>query len=367
MAKHHVKNKKKKGSKEHKHSRPPIEENLDRFAGSSEDENNNDTDDESFDNDATREVIVEEEEDSTSDEDEYGESHRNKQIAKPKASHKQHDSDEVDTENDEESEDDIPSQQAESGLAGAMAKILGIAAPSKTKSKQVILSKTITPLQRQQKKEKEQEDALRLKRKQRRDVHLTSMHIPLSAATSRPIPGKDDMSDLIAKAMSKEVELESTHRRVATRGVVALFNTISKHQQQKLQEQHESGILQKSNNEDIKAMTKHGFLDMLKKTGSSHSELKGSNDTLKQSKAEISGSKTSKGWNALKDDFMMNSKLKDWDKAMSDDDDSDDDDEGNFRGTKRTADDDDDDVMDNDWSSEDESRQVSKSKRKKVK
>ncbi len=41
MAKHHVKNKKKKGSKEHKHSRPPIEENLDRFAGSSEDENNN--------------------------------------------------------------------------------------------------------------------------------------------------------------------------------------------------------------------------------------------------------------------------------------------------------------------------------------
>lgn len=367
MVKHHVKNKKKKGSKDQNPPRPPIEENLDRFAGSSEDENNNDTDDESYDHHAEQEMIAEEEEeeDASSDEDEYGESNINKPVVKRKASHKQVDSDEVDTENDEESEDDIPSEQAQSGLAGAMAKILGIAAPAKSKSKQVILSKTITPLQRQQKKEKEQEEALRLKRKQRRDVHLTSMHIPLSAATSRPIAGKDDMSDLIAKAMSKEVELESTHRRVATRGVVALFNTISKHQQQKLQEQNESGILSKSNSEDIKAMTKHGFLDMLKKTGSSQSNLKESTDTIKKSKADVGGAKTSKGWNALKDDFMMNSKLKDWDKVMSDEEDSDDDDGENIRGTKRAADDD--DVMDDDWSSEEENHQISKSKRKKVK
>jgi hypothetical protein len=365
MAKHHVKNKKKKGSKEQNLPPPPIEENLDRFAGSSEDENSNDTDDESYDNSIDHEKIVEEKEDFSSDEDEYGESNANKQLIKRKASHKQVDSDEVDTENDEESDDDIPSAHAPSGLAGAMAKILGIAAPTKTKSKQIILSKTITPLQRQQKKEKEQEDALRLKRKQRRDVHLTSMHIPLSAATSRPIVGKDDMDNLIAKAMSKEVESESTHRRVATRGVVALFNTISKHQQQKLQEQHESGILSKSNSEDIKAMTKHGFLDMLKKTGSSQSDLKESTDTVKKIKADVGGAKTSKGWNALKDDFMMNSKLKDWDKAMSDDEDSDDDEGEKIRGTKRAVDDD--DVMDDDWSDEDESNHISKSKRKKVK
>ena len=99
-------------------------------------------------------------------------------------------------------------------------------------------------------------------------------------------------------------------------------------------------------------MSKHGFLDMLKKTGSSKAEA-AKEKSMVAKKPDSGGSekKASKGWNALKDDFMMGSKLKDWDKALSDDEDSDDDD-NDARGMKRAADGD--DVMDDDWSSEDE-------------
>lgn len=372
MVKHHVKGKKNRGTKEENIPKVRFQENLDRFAGSSDEDNRDSTDDESSVNDESHEIVDEEEDlDNSSEEDEYGEFNEKKLLtkAKPQKSRKQinSDDDDEDTEGDsgqEETDYENVVEKSQSGMAGAMAKILGVSVSTKAKTKQVILSKTITPLQKLQRKEKEQEDALRLKRKQRRDVHLTSMHIPLSAAASRPIVGKDDMSDLVAKEMSKEMESESTHRRVATRGVVALFNTISKHQQQKAQEQSDSGLLSKSTNEDIKAMTKHGFLDMLKKTGSSQASIKDPLDGTKTFKKDDSKDKAAKGWNALKDDFIMNSKLKDWDKAISDDEESDDDAESDARGTKRGADDD--DVMEDDWSSDDEVP-VSKGKKNKLK
>ncbi len=280
MVRHHVKNKNKKRSAQKKEAQPPTEEeilkNLDRFAGSSEEEeesdeeqgsinqHSDDTDDESISGPAktsgmnrfeTMDGEEADEEDSnhddddnsvsSSDDDEYGQSTmrqvRSRQITKPKKS--KTDTDE-DSEEDDEEEDnlmmaesgEIPTGQA--GMAGAMAKILGFSAPTKKNTKAVVLSKTVTPLQKQQKKEKEAIDSLKLKRKQRREVNLTAMHIPLSAATSRPIIGKgDDQSDLIAKAMAQEIQQESMHRRVATRGVVALFNTIAKHQQQRAQQQ----------------------------------------------------------------------------------------------------------------------------------
>lgn len=106
-------------------------------------------------------------------------------------------------------------------------------------------------------------------------------------------------------------------------------------------------------------MSKHGFLDMLKKTGSSKIESSNDSSTSAQKADSVSDKKASKGgWNALKDDFLMNKKITDWDKALSDDDD-DSEDEDDIRGMKRAADVD--DMMDDD-SSEDE-----KPKRRKLK
>lgn len=339
--------------------------NLDRFAGSSEEEGPN-TDDESVSsNEDSRQIqthdgdgeeeeevadddlSIHDESDSSSDEDEYGAVSARKLTKKKTA---RNDSDES-SDADADSDDDMPlAETSQSGMAGAMAKILGFAPSTKEKvMKSVVLSKTITPLQKQQKKEKEEHDALKLKRKQRREVNLTALHIPLSAATSRPIVGKDKSSDLIAKAMAQEIEVESMHRRVATRGVVALFNTIAQHQQEKAQDQAEAGLTKKSS--EIKTMSKHGFLDMLKKTGAPQAGSTKQGSKAEKS-AETSGEKkASKGWDALKDDFLMNKKINDWDKDLSDEDESEEEEE-ETRGVKRSADNA--DVVDDDWSDAEE-------------
>ena len=166
------------------------------------------------------------------------------------------------------------------GMAGAMARILGAgagAAPAKrkdvpaaaastsgTKSGSVILSKTTTPLQRLQQKQKTADAALREKRRLRRETNLTAMHVPLSAATSRPLV------DGGKSAVAVELEEERAHRRVATRGVVALFNAISKHQQKAREEQSaehkaaKAASASKRKSDEVKVMSKRGFLDLLK-------------------------------------------------------------------------------------------------------
>lgn len=254
------KNKSKTGFQESERKEDVLKD-LDRFAGSSEEEGDDEdeqmkpaveTDDESLDqsNDRIDEDSSsdereesgnddeEEDDDSSSDDDEYGVPFvpdATASVGEKKAT-----KDISDSDSDSSSDDNNPqSENSQNGMAGAMARILGLsAAPKKaTEPNSVVLSKTITPLQKQQKKEKEEEDALRLKRKQRREVNLTALHIPLSAATSRPIAGKDSDSGIVAKAMAREIEVESMHRRVATRGVVALFNAITQHQQLKAQQQ----------------------------------------------------------------------------------------------------------------------------------
>lgn len=120
-----------------------------------------------------------------------------------------------DADSENEFEDDPASK-----MANAMAKILGTAAPQQS----VILGKTKTPLQRMQQKEKEEEHQMKEKRQANRERNLSALHIPLSVATTNTIENEGQLS------VSQELEQERLHRRVATRGVVALFNAISQHQ-----------------------------------------------------------------------------------------------------------------------------------------
>lgn len=239
MVRHHVKGKKKKEMKPEIQKQTLMLDDLDRFAGSSGDEGA-DTDNESLhsneneqidtlDGEEADESSLDAEEESSS-EDEYGPSAHHAGLAKKKPA--------MNGNTEEDSEDHILiNENEQSGMAGAMARILGFSAPTTKQLKAVVLSKTITPLQKQQRKEREQQDALRLKRKHRREVNLNALHIPLSVAVSRPVPGKGKSSNNVAKAITKDIELESMHRRVATRGVVALFNTIAQHQQQRALQQ----------------------------------------------------------------------------------------------------------------------------------
>ena len=226
------------------------------------------------------------------------------------------------------------------GMAGAMTRILGVAGGSAAG----VLSKTKTPLQKLQEKQKSVDAALREKRRERRDTNLTAMRVPLSAATSRPLltSDADGPTTMIRSAIAQELEVERAHRRVATRGVVALFNAISKHQDKMREDasaEHRAAAKAASASgggsksaEEVKVMSKRGFLDLLKTNatkvdgGAAAAANKSAPSVSEGAKGASSKSKTG-GWNALKDDYMMTSKLKDWDKELTDEEDSDDDDD----------------------------------------
>ncbi|EJK73195.1 hypothetical protein THAOC_05182 [Thalassiosira oceanica] len=248
-------------------------------------------------------------------------------------------------------DEDIFPQNADSksaGLANAMSRILG-GFSEKRDPKSVILSKTTTPLQRLQQKIKSEEQELKQKRQNRREQNLSCMRVPLAptagmsaeklwkqhAKKSKRKRGdgpevQEEYQSKNAVAIANEIESERTHRRIATRGVVALFNAISKHraavaaeaaakEEEKRRLREEGALIRKKKEEEKAAVStsKFGFLDMIKKSAST-SKGESSSDKKADEQAISDAKASTVGWNALKDDYMMGSKLKDWDK-MSDD------------------------------------------------
>jgi len=236
---------------------------------------------------------------------------------------KSSDDDSSDDDDDDEEFDQYENQKRRkldgaAGMADAMAKILGTttstaittttASSSKSpekhykkskaqQSQSVVLSKTTTPLQRMQQKEKEEAKLLREKRRHKEKNPLPALHIPLSVATTLTVPGIDNN-----KSVAQELELERLHRRVATRGVVALFNAVAQHQNKK--EEPSSSLAQRQSAEQVKKMTKHGFLDMIKNAAASKS---GGGTAVAAAAKSPREPETSK-WAALEDDYMMNPK-----------------------------------------------------------
>lgn len=179
------------------------DEELNRFAGSSDE-------DEEETPDITR----------TEDDDEVRES-ENERSDEPKDEDEQSDENVAEEiGNDEpfvtnEKKDFEPAEK----MSSAISRILGSSAPKTS----TVLAKTVTPLQRLQNEEKQRQKALREKRNEKKERNLAAFHIPMSVATTNQL--KEGRVSL-----SKELAQERFHRRVATRGVVALFNAISQHQ-----------------------------------------------------------------------------------------------------------------------------------------
>mmetsp|Transcript_31736 Transcript_31736/g.74693 ORF Transcript_31736/g.74693 Transcript_31736/m.74693 type:complete len:339 (-) Transcript_31736:65-1081(-) len=198
-------------------------------------------------------------------------------------------------------------------MANVMSKILGTKATNldnkSAHSSSVVLAKTVTPLQKLQQKEKEQQKAIKEKRRSNRERNLTALHLPLSIATTNIIQPGAQLS------VAKELEQERFHRRVATRGVVALFNAITQHQ--KINTPGSESNLSLKNKETSK-LTKHGFLDKIKAAAKSKGSEELDGETRKRGKNVASNEgNNSSSWGALKDDYMLNSK-KNWDEESSD-------------------------------------------------
>merc|ERR1712226_967113 len=96
--------------------------------------------------------------------------------------------------------------------------------------------------------------------------------------------------------------------------VWSLFNAIAQHQKGTADNSKLSANTKSTQKQDVANMTKYGFLDMIKKSASENKVQPSSSPKEVESR-----NKTKPQWNALKDDYMLNSsKLKDWDKGSSD-------------------------------------------------
>jgi len=302
-----------------------VEENpdLDRFAGSSdeEDEDSMAPPNHEVSEDTNHDEAVEKDPDSSSsdndddnddnDDDEKVEQ-KNEENDKTEVSNKNVD-DEGYYDDDDDDDDSIIDEEmdASTKMANAMGSILGIKTPKFLEKKKttaatpVVLGKTVTPLQKMQRKEKEERAAMKEKRRANRERNLSAMHLPLSIATTNSIESG-------GLSMSKELESERFHRRMATRGVVALFNAITQHQRStsNTDDDDTTSGLSKRKGEPPSKMTKHGFLDKIKAAAMKT----GSGDT----RNEVGDRKEKKtsSWGALKDDYMLNKK--NWDEESSD-------------------------------------------------
>jgi hypothetical protein len=119
----------------------------------------------------------------------------------------------------------------------------------------------------------------------------------------------------------QDKDKETTLNSMATKGVVQLFNAL-KQQQQKIEEQLEAaGPSERKKDKAMAKFTKGNFLDTLKDNEMSPDEEDEEPVKSKPSKRKNAKDKPKdgKGWKVLREDFLGDAKMKDWDKEASDD------------------------------------------------
>jgi Rrp15p len=341
-------------------------ESIDRFAGSSEEEDNDDDD---GDNTGARiTTAVDNEIEPNNKDNKAGLKrtgtpiHNTSLPADEYEGGNESESDNESEDDDEEEDDDENAEryneieqqfQLTTGMANAMNRILSAPTKSKTSSIErtpnaIVLSKTKTPLQIQAEKEKKLQESLKESRRVKRERQIRAIHIPLTVATNS-FAALNSSTNPASSSLTKELENERMHRRVATRGIVALFNAIAHHQvrpdQTALAAAAAATAAASTTNTENKSkkstansastkLTKNGFLDLIKQKAITSASLYDAKTpksvVMKSNTQEHEGTQTgTKKWNALKDEYMMDS-TRNWDEL--DDDET----EGMDMGTKST-------------------------------
>uniref|UniRef100_A0A1B6L4B1 RRP15-like protein n=1 Tax=Graphocephala atropunctata TaxID=36148 RepID=A0A1B6L4B1_9HEMI len=107
-----------------------------------------------------------------------------------------------------------------------------------------------------------------------------------------------------------EKDREKALLKIATRGVVQLFNAVREHQKTLEKDLEDAGPIEHKKDKVLKSLDKRAFLDVL--MGSTKSQ-----PVSKLIPEEVKEDPDNPTWSILRDDFMMSSKLKDWDKHDS--------------------------------------------------
>ncbi|KAJ1157622.1 hypothetical protein NDU88_010327 [Pleurodeles waltl] len=199
------------------------------------------------------------------------------------------------TASDEESHHEAGEQECPgSGWADAMAKILNKKTPT---TQPIILLKN---KKLQQEKEKDRLEKLE-KRKQLEKKQ------------------EWEMMCRVKPDAVKDREKERNLQKIATRGVVQLFNAVRKHQTNIDEKVKEAGSSERKRAKLMASVSKKDFINVLRGQEETKAAQSDKNRTPKSKKITVK-SEEGPEWNILRDDFMMGASMKDWDKKSDDDD-----------------------------------------------
>lgn len=173
---------------------------------------------------------------------------------------------------------------ANAGWAEAMAKILGKKTPQNQSS---ILQKN-KELDKVKKKEKEEQLERRKQFDKKRSWEMLCRVKP----------------DIV-----KDREGEKALQRIATRGVVQLFNAVRKHQKTIDEKVKDVGGSERKKAKILSSVSKRDFIDVLRRTDET-----GAKTIKKEKTATVKEEQEEPAWSVLRDDFMMGASMKDWDK-----------------------------------------------------
>nr|XP_030124999.3 RRP15-like protein [Taeniopygia guttata] len=175
-----------------------------------------------------------------------------------------------------------------SGWADAMAKVLNKKIPQ---NKSTILAKNKSlEKEREKKKQERQEKKIRLEKKR-----------------------EWEMMCRVKPDVVKDREKERNLQRIATRGVVQLFNAVRTHQKKMEEEVKKAGSSEWKRAKLISSVSKRDFIDVLRNMDGAKGAKNPAGKATKSKQGEVK-SEEGPEWNILRDDFMMGASMKDWDK-----------------------------------------------------
>lgn len=213
---------------------------------------------------------------------------------------------------EKEFEDDIKSDaEGNSGWADAMRKILQTKKPKRKKT--IVLSKAKKLCDTKEKEDKESSlfDIEKVKEevkeiKEEGDV------------VKKP---KEKKLGIRVKPSIMDRERERTLQKIATKGVVQLFNAVKQQQGEINKKLSEAGPLERKREQVLRSIDKTKFLDVLM-GGSKSISVDNDVKNEEQENKKLEKKKDKETWSVLREDFVMGTKLKDWDRKEQDEDSS---------------------------------------------
>ncbi|XP_025964099.1 RRP15-like protein isoform X1 [Dromaius novaehollandiae] len=174
------------------------------------------------------------------------------------------------------------------GWADAMAKVLNKKIPQ---NKSIILAKS-----KKLEKEREKEKQERLERRRKLDKKR-----------------EWEMMCRVKPDVVKDRDRERNLQRIATRGVVQLFNAVRMHQKNVDEKVKKAGRSDRQRAKLMSSVSKKDFINVLRSMEGAKGNQNPSGKATKSKQGEMK-SEEGPEWNILRDDFMMGASMKDWDK-----------------------------------------------------